>query len=145
MKNIIFLLLISSASYAQPNISFAGGKSVNTEAVTFQAGIGTRIGSFGYAEIQAKGYTNGWPAASVGLLAGTAHSWNNGAGHELTTIFYVKADKVLAASHWYKDYGKQSVIGFGMKHYVFNGFIDLSYQHGQAVFAVGYSINSLFR
>ncbi len=140
----LFLLLISASAYSQPNISLGVGKSLTSIAITAQAGVGFRIGPMLYVEGNVKGYTNGYPAAAIGSVIGAAHSWNNGAGHELTTIIYAKADWVLAANSGYKD-DPPTPFGFGVRHYVYEFFVDASWQHSQAVFTIGYSLNSLYR
>jgi hypothetical protein len=145
---ILFLLLISAAAYSQPNYKpnyNAGiGKSVTSIASTIQAGVGFRIGPVLYVEGQISGYTNGYPAAAFGAVIGAAHSWNNRRMHELTTIFYAKADKVLAANSGYKA-EPPLPFGFGVRHYVYEFFVDVGYMHSQAVFTIGYSLNSLYR
>ena len=135
---------LAIGGFSQLNYSLGLGKSLTSEAVTAQVGVGGRIGSLLYLEGQFRGYSNGYPAASFGSLIGAAHSWNNGKMHDLTTIFYIKADWVIAANDGYKA-DPPTPFGFGIKHYIYEAFVDLGYQHSQIVFTVGYSLNSLFR
>jgi hypothetical protein len=143
MKTLLIILLPLSV-FGQPNYSLGVGKSLTSEAFTGQIGVGGRIGPILYIEGQFKAHSNGYPYAAIGSVIGAAHSWNNMAMHELTTILYIKADYVLSANVGYKE-NPPNPFGIGVRHYVYEFFVDVGYQHSQAVFTIGYSLNSLFK
>jgi hypothetical protein len=152
MKKIIlsiaFPLALASGyhtlTFGQVIYSGGAGLSLNAVSVNAFAEAGIRIGSVCYAGGQVAVRQSGYPALSVGGILGAAHSWNNNKMHELTTIFYAKADRPIIYNDGYKS--KPPIpFGFGIRHYVYNAMFDLSYSHAQVQFTIGYSLRDIYR
>jgi hypothetical protein len=127
-------------------IIYSGGAGLSLTSVSAPnlfGEAGFRVGVL-YVGAQVNARQSNYPGLSVGSLIGAAHSWNNNKMHELTTIFYVKADYPIIASIGYKD-DKPTPFGFGIRHYVYNFLVDVSWQHRQLQYAIGYSIRNIYR
>ncbi len=144
MKTII-LLLISANCIGQVIYSGGAGLSLNAvSAPNILAEAGVRIGPLLYVGGQVNMRQSNYPGLSVGSVIGAAHSWNNGKMHELTTIFYAKADYPLIYNDGYKA-DPPVPFGIGVRHYVYNFLVDVSWQHRQLQFTIGYSLRDIYR
>jgi hypothetical protein len=143
MKLIIFLLLTNTC-FAQIVYSGGAGLSLNFVSVNAFAEAGTRVGSAGYIGAQVNFRSSNYPGLSAAPIIGYAWSWNNNKIHELTTLFYAKADYPIMANSGYKSYS-HNPFGFGVRHYIYNTLVDLSYQQSQVQLTIGYSLNKIYK
>ena len=138
------LLLISNICTAQ--ITYTVGAGMGLTNVNPQAMIeaGGRPLNPLYCGVQMKGRYSNYPALSAGIVTGFAWSWNNGKGHELTTIFLAKYDVPLLSSEYYKT-AKPPRIGYGIRHYVYQGWVEGGLEHSQVYVTLGYSFREIYR
>jgi hypothetical protein len=136
--------LIVSLTYSQVIYSGGAGLSLNAVSVNAFGEAGIRLGPVCYVGGQVAVRQSGYPALSVGGILGAAHSWNNYKGHEVTTVFYAKADRPIIYNEGYKS-DPPVPFGFGIRHYVYNGMVDLSYSHAQVQLTIGYSLRNIYR
>ena len=144
MKTLI-LLLLSANCFGQVIYSGGAGLSLNAvSAPNILAEAGVRIGSLLYVGGQVNMRQSNYPGLSVGSIIGAAHSWNNRSMHELTTVFYMKADYPIIYNDGYKA-DPPVPFGVGVRHYVYNFLVDVSWQHRQLQFTIGYSLRDIYR
>ena len=145
MKRLLTAAAMAITLSGAAQVIYSGGVGLShvTSVVGF-AEVGGRIGPILYVGGQVSGNSDGYPALSIGSVIGAAHSWNNNKMHELTTVLYAKADYPIAANSGYKS-DPPVPFGIGIAHYVYNARFDLSYQHRQVQFTVGYSLRNIYR
>jgi hypothetical protein len=105
---------------------------------------GGRIGPMLYTGAQLSAYSHGYPTMTGSALIGAAFSWNNNKMHELTTVWYAKAELAIIADDDFKA-DPPSPFGFGVRHYVYNAFVDIGYQPKQIVLTIGYSFGKIYK
>jgi hypothetical protein len=143
---IIIFLTCAPATRAKAQAMFNIGANFSSKTMgpggTIEAG--GRIGSFVYSGIHLSAYSHGYPSLAGGVVLGTAHSWNNGKMHELTTVFYGKYEKAIIMDDDFKA-NPPSPFGFGIRHYVYNAYVDVAYQPNQIILTIGYSFGQIFK
>lgn len=143
MKTLI-LLLISANCFGQVVYNVGGGLSLNASSVNAMAEVGGRVGSLAYFGVQTAVRSSGYPTVSLGAVIGAAWSWNNRKMHELTTVFYMKADPFTKGNEGYTA-DPPTTFGAGIRHYIYNAFVDASWQHSQVQLTLGYSFGNIYK
>ncbi len=140
---VMMLLVVTSAS-AQPVFNVGAGISSKMVDPTGMIEAGGRIGPMLYTGAQLRAYSHGYPSMTASALLGAAWSWNNGKMHELTTVWYAKVDWALIADDEFKA-DPPNPFGFGVRHYIYNAFVDVGYQPKQIVITIGYSFGKIYK
>lgn len=147
MKRLLTAAAMAITLSGAAQVVYSGGAGLSLNAVSapnILAEAGVRIGSLLYVGGQVNMRQSNYPGLSVGSIIGAAHSWNNQSMHELTTILYAKADYSIIYNDGYKA-DPPVPFGVGVRHYVYNFLVDVSWQHRQLQFTIGYSLRDIYK
>ena len=137
---IMLLLPIMASSQLIPSVGF--GLSATHYNTHIKAEIGTMVSNFGYVGIAATGNHQGFNIATIAPMAGSCWSWNNGKGHDLTTMFFIKYDvPVIAVKH--KATGAAAI---GFRHYVYRAYFEMTAnQYKRVDITFGWTFRDIYR
>jgi len=141
MKKIVFILsFLPFAAFSQIIPTVGIGASVTHDNQHAMAEIGYQLGH-AYLGAETRFNSQGYAALQVSPIAGITGHWNNGKGHELTTMAFVKYEVPAYVP------GKQDVkpiIAFGVRHWVYNAMFQGTYSAGQISLTFGWSFANPF-
>lgn len=145
MAIIAFLIAMpATRAKGQPVVNIGANFSSKTMGPGGTIGAGLRIGKVLYASAYMAAYSHSYPSLAGGATLGAAHSWNNGKMHDLTTIFFARYEKAMVMDSLYKT-NPPAPLGFGIRHYVYNAYVEVAYQPKQIVLTIGYSFGKIFK
>jgi hypothetical protein len=142
MKKLLSIFaFLPFAAISQMNLSTGAGLSVTHLNPQIFTEAGYQAGH-GYIGTQVRYNGTGWNRVEIAPVVGVVGHWNNNKMHELTTMAFAKYRIPVIVQD--KQVVKPA-IGFGVRHHIYNAFVETCYVDGQVSVTIGLSLKNPFR